>query len=304
MIKPKGSWVAIPTPFNNDGKVDFGGFRTLIDFHITHGTSMLLVMGSAGEVSLLSYEERKTIIRKLTAYAKGKIPVFFGSSLPTTEQTVEFAQFAEAEGADGLIFTAPPYLLPTQTALYQFLRTAMGSVSIPVGIYNNPTRVVVNINPETIEKLSKEFSHFVADKEAVPSVQQLAEVKRRVGDSLSILCCDYPKYSILLPTLALGGDGAANIGGNIIPEEMAEMSKPWDTIEQVKRSRELFNYYYPLTSMLYTFSNPVMIKPALDYLGLPGGKLRAPNPNLEGKKLLELHEIIDAFNLRDKYGYK
>lgn len=304
MIKPKGSWVAIPTPFNDDGTIDFGGFQTLIDFHASHGTSMLLVMGSAGEVSLLSYEERKAIVTNVSALAKGKLPVFFGSSLPTTEQTVEFARFAEAEGADGLVFTAPPYLLLTQTALYQFLRTAMGAVSIPVGIYNNPTRVVVNINPETIEKLSKEFPHFVADKEAVPSVQQLAEVKRRVGDSLSILCCDYPKYSILLPTLALGGDGAANIGGNVIPAEMAEMSKPWDSIEQVGRSRELFFQYYPLTSMLYTFSNPVMIKPALDYLGLPGGKLRAPNPNLEGKKLQELKDIIDEFGLREKYGVR
>lgn len=302
MMRPKGSWVAIPTPFNSDGSVDFGGFETLINFHAQNNTSMLLVMGSAGEVSLLSIEERKAIIHHVSAIAKGKLPVFFGSSLPTTQQTVDFAKFAEAEGADGLIFTAPPYLLLTQTALYQFLREAMAAVSIPVGIYNNPTRVVSNINPETIEKLSNEFPHFVADKEAVPSVQQLVEVKRRVGDKMSILCCDYPKYSILLPTLALGGDGAANIGGNVIPREMAEMSKPWETIEQVKFSRELFFEYYPLTSMLYTFSNPIMIKPALDYLGLPGGKLRKPNMDLEGKKLEELHEIMDRFELRKKYG--
>lgn len=304
MIKPKGSWVAIPTPFNNDGSIDFGGFETLIDFHCSHGTSMLFSMGSAGEVSLLSYEERKAIITKVSAYAKGKLPVFFGSSLPTTQQTIEFAQFAEAEGADGLVFAAPPYLMLTQTALYQYLRTAMGSVSIPVCIYNNPSRVVTNINPETIEKLSMEFPHFVADKEAVSSVQQLVEVKRRVGNSLSILCCDYPKYSILLPTLALGGDGAANIGGNIIPEEMAEMAKPWETIEQMALSRKLFFRYYPLISMLYTFSNPMMIKPALDYLGLPGGKLRAPNSNLEGKILQDLHDVIDEFELREKYGVR
>ena len=304
MIRPKGSWVAIPTPFNNDGSIDFGGFGTLIDFHAQSGTSMLLVMGSAGEVSLLTPEERRAIVQHVSVRAKGKLPVFFGASMPTTEQTIDFARFAEAEGADGLIFTAPPYLLLTQTALYEYLREAMGSVSLPVGIYNNPTRVVVNINPETIEKLSREFPHFVADKEATPSVQQLAEVKRRCGERLSILCCDFPKYSILLPTLALGGDGAANIGGNIIPREMAEMSKPWETIEQVTVSRELFMTYYPLTSLLYTFSNPIMIKPALDYLGLPGGKLRKPNPNLEGKKLQELHEMMDRFDLRTTYGVK
>ena len=154
MKKPTGSWVAIPTPFNNTGSIDFGGFETLIDFHVAHGTSMLLVMGSAGEVSLLTYEERKAIVTKVSTYAKGKLPVFFGASLPTTAQTIEFATFAESEGADGLVFTAPPYLLLTQTALYQFLREAMGAVSIPVGIYNNPTRVVVNINPEKIGRAS------------------------------------------------------------------------------------------------------------------------------------------------------
>ncbi len=304
MIKPQGSWVAIPTPFNKDGSIDFGGFNTLIDFHAKNRTSMLLVMGSAGEVSLLSLEERKKIITKVSTYAKGRIPVFFGSSLATTEQTIAFAQYAEKEGADGLVFTAPPYLLLTQTALYQFLRAAMGAVTIPVGIYNNPTRVVTNINPETIEKLSLEFPHFVADKEAVPNVQQLAEVKRRCGDRLSILCCDFPKYSIILPTLALGGDGSANIGGNIIPREMAQMCKPWDTIEQVNLSKELYFTYYPLTSMLYAFSNPIMIKPALDYMGLPGGALRSPNPNLEGAKLQELKDTLDMFEIREKYGVK
>ncbi len=302
MIKPQGSWVAIPTPFNEDGSVDLGGFDTLIDFHTAHGTSMILIMGSAGEVTLLTVEERKQIVSHVAKYAKGKIPVFFGSSLPTTEQTVAFAQYAEAEGADGLVFTAPPYLLLTQSSLYEYLRACMGSVNIPVGIYNNPTRVVVNINPETIEKLANEFPHFVADKEAVPSVQQLAEVKRRVGDKLSILCCDFPKYSIVLPTMALGGQGAANIGGNIIPDEMAEMTLPWDSIEQVNRSRELYYQYYPLTSALYWFSNPIVIKPALDYMGLPGGSLRSPNPSLHGKKLQELYAVLDEFEIRKKYG--
>ena len=302
MIKPQGSWVAIPTPFNKDGSVDLGGFNTLIDFHAKHGTAMVLIMGSAGEVTLLTAEERKKIVTHVAAYAKGKLPVFFGSSFPTTEQTIEFAQFAEGEGADGLVFTCPPYLLLTQTALYAYLRACMGAVSIPVGIYNNPSRVVININPETIEKLANEFPNFVADKEATSSVQQLAEVKRRVGDKLSILCCDFPKYSIILPTMAMGGDGAANIGGNIIPGDMAEMCKPWESIEQVKKTRELYFKFYPLTSALYWFSNPIVIKPALDYMGLPGGPLRSPNPALEGKKLQDLHDILDEFEIRKRYG--
>ncbi len=301
MIKPEGSWVAIPTPFNDDGSIDFGGFETLIDFHVNHGTSMLLVMGSAGEATLLSYEERKSVVSKVSAYAKGKIPVFYGAAMPTTQQTVEFSRYAEAEGADGLVFVAPPYLLPPQTAVLDHLRTCMQSVSIPVTIYNNPARVVVNIDPDTIVTLATDCDNFVADKEAMADVRQLVEVKRRLGDRLSVLVCDFPKYSILLPVLAIGGSGAANIGGNLIPDEMAEMARPWTSFEQVTRSRELWFEYSPLIEAFYWFSNPIVIKAALNHLGLPGGVPRKPNPTLEGARLEKLKELMDSYGVTKKY---
>jgi len=301
MIKPKGSWVAIPTPFNNNGSIDWIGFETLIDFHYHHKTSMLLVMGSAGEVTLLTAEERRDIVSKVSAYAKGKIPVFFGASFPTTEETIKFSKFAEAEGADGLVFTAPPYLLIPQTALLTHLRSCMLSVSIPIAVYNNPSRVVINIDPATIVALAQECPNFVADKEAVGNVSQLVDVKREMGERLSILCCDYPKYSILLPLLSLGGDGAANIGGNLIPEEMARIAEPWRSFDQMEQSRNDYFHYFPLLKALYWFSNPIVIKAGLDYLGLPGGPLRKPNPSLEGDALDELKKILDSFGVTAKY---
>lgn len=121
--------------------IDWIGFEVLIDYHADHGTSTLLVMGSAGEVTMLTVEERREIIKRVSKYAKGKIPVFFGATFPTTEETIKFSQYAEAEGADGLVYTAPPYLLPPQTALAEHLLACAKSVSIPVGVYNNPSRV-------------------------------------------------------------------------------------------------------------------------------------------------------------------
>jgi 4-hydroxy-tetrahydrodipicolinate synthase len=302
MLKPTGSWVAIPTPFDSNGKIDFGGFKTLIDFHVAHGTSELFVMGSAGEVTLLTPEERYEIIREVVKMTKGRIPVFFGATFPTTEATVKFSQYAEAEGADGLIFIAPPYLLPPQSAILEFLRTCMTSVSLPVGVYNNPSRLGVSLEPDTLETLAKEIPNFIVDKEAMPSVEQLVEVKRRVGDKLNILCCDFPKYSIILPTLAVGGNGTANIGGNVIPEEMALISRPWDSIEKVEECRTLYFKYYPLLKALYWFSNPIVIKAALKLLGLPGGGLRRPYPELDGEKLNELKTIMIDLGVMEKYG--
>jgi len=165
----------------------------------------------------LTIEEKRRIVKEVVRMSKGKIPVYFGAGFPSTADTVKFAQFAESEDADGLVFIVPPYLIPPQAAVYEHFATAMKSVKMPVGIYNNPTRVGVNIEPATIEALANLCDNFIVDKEAVPDVRQLVEVKRRLGDRLNLLCCDFPKYSIVIPTLALGGNGLANIGGNIIP---------------------------------------------------------------------------------------
>jgi 4-hydroxy-tetrahydrodipicolinate synthase len=304
MFRPTGSWVAVPTPYDKQGNVDFGGFREIIEHQIKYGTSELFVMGSAGEVTLLTMEERKSIVREVVKLAKGKIPVFFNASQPSTADTVKFAQFAEAEGADGLIFTVPPYLLPPQPAVLEHLRTSMGAVSIPVGVYNNPSRAGVDIEPETLEILSNEIPNFIVDKEAVPSVAHLVEVKRRVGDKLNILCCDAPGYSIVLPTLAVGGNGTANIGGNIIPEEMALISRPWDSIEKIAECRQVYFKYYPLLKALYWFSNPIVIKAAYEILGLPAGGIRRPYPDLEDKHKHELKIIMSELGVIEKYTHK
>lgn len=129
MYKPTGSCVAIPTPFNESGFIDWKGFEILIDHHVAHGTSSLLVMGSIGEVTLLSEIERREIVRRVSKYAKGKLPVFFGSTFPTTEETIKFSQYAETEGADGLVFNAPPYLLLPQESLAEYLITYKISIN-------------------------------------------------------------------------------------------------------------------------------------------------------------------------------
>jgi len=302
MNKPSGSWVAIPTPYNKDKSIDFGGFETLVDFHIQHNTNMLFCMGSAGEATMMSIEERKNVVHNMVKICKGRIPVYFGSTLNTTQATVDFARYAEAEGADGLIFPAPNYLLPPQTAVKQFYLTVMQSVSIPVGIYNTPSRTGINVNPETMQFLVENCPNFVVDKEAMPNVSQLVEVKKSIGDRVNILCCDYPKYSILLPTLAIGGNGAANIGGNIIPEEMAHMARPWTSMEIVEECRATYFKYYELLKALYWFSNPIVIKAALQIMGLPSGGLREPYQELTGERLVLLHKMLEELNVLEKYG--
>lgn len=301
-IRPEGSWVALITPFDQKGEVDIEGFKRLVDFQAFNRTSGLLLMGSTGEPTSLSFEERREIISEMAPYCRDRIPVFFGVTCGSTEATLELAQLAQEKGADGILLTIPSYAVPPPHAVYHFIKTVCQSVEIAVAIYNNPARVVVNIDPHLIIKLSQECSNLVADKEAVPSMSQLTSVLEGTKGRMNLLCCDAPNYSLILPTLGIGGHGTANVTGNIAPREMAELSKPWRSWEDVIRGRRLFFEYLPLMEAAYSWTNPVAIKAMVKLMGLPSGDPRPPLPKVEGEKLRTLEEVIERFRLKEKYG--
>lgn len=304
MFRPSGSWVAVPTPFDKSGEIDFGAFKVLIDRQIQYGTSELFVLGSAGETTLLTLEEKESIVRNVLQITKGRIPVFFNASAMRTEDSMKFAKFCEAEGADGVIFTVPPYVLVPQDAALAHLDDCMGAVKIPCGIYNNPSRLGVWVTPETVAELSQKRRNFVVVKEAMADVSQLVQVKRLCGDAIDILCCDFPKYSIVIPTLAVGGKGTANIGGNIIPEESAKYSRPWTDMTIISECREEYYKWYPLLKELYTLSNPIVIKAALNILGLPGGSMRRPYLDYSGSRYDKLKTMMEEMGVVAKYGVR
>jgi 4-hydroxy-tetrahydrodipicolinate synthase len=304
MMNLQGSWVAMPTPFTKDDKIDFAGFKVLIDRQIKYGTSQLFILGSAGEVTLLTLEEKKQIVKEVIKMTKGRIPVFFSAAALTTEASVEFAKYCENEGADGVVFTIPPYVLIPQSAAFTHLDTCMSAVSIPCGIYNNPSRLGVQVEPATIKRLSDKHANFVVDKEACGGVDQLVQVQRFCQGKVKIMCCDAPGYSIVIPTLAVGGSGTANIGGNIIPEEAAKYSRPWDSYQKVEECRAEYFKYFPLLEAFYEYSNPIVIKAALKILGLPGGHLRKPYQEITVEEYNQLEKLMDKMGVLAKYSVK
>lgn len=300
----KGSWVALSIPYTKTGDIDFDGFKVLIDRQIKYGTNQLFVLGSASEVSLLSTDEKKEIVKQTIKIVNHRIPVFFSAAGATTEAEVNFVKFLENEGADGVIFTVPPYVLIPQEDAFYHLDECFSATSLPAGIYNNPSRLGVQVEPETIKRLSDRHPNFVVDKEATGDVMQLVQVQRLTEGKVKIMCCDSPWYSIVLPTLAVGGTGLANIGGNIIPEEVAKYARPWTDIQTVNEGRELYFKYFPLLIELYQVSNPVVIKAALNLLGLPGGHVRKPYRDYDGEPLKRLEKVLEKLGVLDKYGVK
>lgn len=181
------------------GEIDFGVFKEIVDFQAAHGTSELLVMGSAGELTMLSFDEKCRIIKEISPYAKRKIPVFFGTTCARLEETIRLAQFAESNDADGVLFVVPLYITPPDEGIYTYLKTVMEGVEIPVAFYNNPSRVGVNVEPDILVRLSQECENFVADKEAMGSLSQIQEVLGRANKRVHVLCCDYPGCAIIMP---------------------------------------------------------------------------------------------------------
>src|SRR5919202_6174356 len=161
VYEPSGSWVAIATPMKEDESVNYDVFEQIVTFHAENGTSALLVMGSTGEPTVLEIEERREIIDRVTRMARGKIPVFFGTTCGSTKATIALTRYAEDCGADGAVLVVPPYVTPPQDAVYEhFLRVAQ-SVKLPVAIYNNPTRVRVNVDPQPTARLHREAPHLL-----------------------------------------------------------------------------------------------------------------------------------------------
>ena len=303
-VRPSGSWVAMVTPFDKNDKVDFGAFKLLIDRQIHFGTGALFILGSAGESTLLSLDEKHEIIREVIKMTKGRIPTFFSANTNTTKDSIAIAQYAQAQGADGVIFMVPAYVLIPQESAFQHLDACMGSVDIACGIYNNPSRNGVRIEAETIKRLADRHPNFVADKEAMPDVRHLVQVKRLCGDQLNLLCCDFPKYSIVIPTLAVGGNGTANIGGNIIPQESALYSRPWTDMCVIEACRREYFKWFPLLEQLYKLSNPIVLKAAYNILGLPGGSLRAPYQDYAGPHYDALKQMMQDMGVIEKYSVK
>ena len=297
----EGSFVALITPFNRDGSIDFDGFRTLLEFQARHGTAAVLIMGSTGEVSMLRPEERRNIVSETVKHKTGGMLQFYGCTGNSTETTIENVAYAAEEGADGAIVAVPPYICPSeQDAVRYFLDVADAS-PIPIGIYNNPPRVKTDLTAASTTRLA-EHPNIVVDKEATARVAQIAQLAAAKPD-ISLMCCDSPNLGLVVPLMALGGHGTANMTGNLIPEELATISTPWKDFDDAVACRETWLAMLPLFHFTYSAINPVPVKSLMAALGLPAGGLRRPLSALEGEALQKGVDLVRELGIAEKYGF-
>ena len=300
--RPEGSFVALITPMNADGTIDFEGFRTLFQFHEENGTSALLIMGSTGEVSMLPQIERHTIFHQTKKMRTGKMLIYYGCTGPTTETTIDYVAQAASEGADGAIIAAPAYICASKEDIVQFCLDVADASDIPLGFYNNPPRVNTDLTTTDLLRIAK-HENFVVLKESITRVGQVAQMCAAKPD-MALMCCCSPNLGLVVPMMRLGGHGTANMSGNIIPREMATISTPWTTGEDAFACREAWLTNLSMLHFAYSAINPVPVKSLMRAVGLPAGPMRKPLCSLDTDSLRKGIDICRDLSLDQRYGYK
>ena len=266
----KGCGTAIITPFTKDG-VNFEEFRKMIEFQIKEGIDAIIVCGTTGESSTMTTEEKKETIKFAIDVAKKRIPIIAGTGSNSTKSAVEMSKFAESVGADAVLIVTPYYNKTTQAGLIEHYKTIANSISIPVIMYNVPSRTGLNISPATCLELSK-IDNIVAIKEASGNISQVAEIANLCRENLAIYSGNDDQ---VLPILSLGGLGVISVLSNIIPKDVHNMTQSFfdgDIATATKLQLDTLK----LTSALFSEVNPIPVKAACNMIGFNSGIPRLP----------------------------
>ena len=267
----KGAAVALITPMNNDGSVNYDELKKLINFQLENKTDAIVSCGTTGESATLSEVEKAKVIEFTINQVNNKVPVIAGTGCNCTEKVLQASKEAQSLGADALLVVTPYYNKTSQNGLIKHYNYIADNVDTPIILYNVPSRTGVNILPETYKELSK-HKNIVATKEANADISSIAKTISLCGEDLNIYSGNDDQT---LPILSLGGIGVISVLSNLCPARMVELVDAGLKGDFAK-CRE---YHYGLAPMFkaeFCDGNPTSIKYAMNYKGLPAGTVRLP----------------------------
>ncbi len=297
MKKPvfEGSAVAIVTPFSKEG-VDFKKLAELIDFHISNGTDAIVACGTTGEASTMPDQEHLAVIKFVVDRVAKRIPVIAGTSSNDTAHGVELCRKATELGADALLSVTPYYNKTSQEGLYRHFKAMAESTDLPIILYNVPSRTNLNIQPQTIKRLSA-IPNIVAVKEC--NLLQVPEVARLCGDDIVLYSGE---DGLVVPMLALGAKGVISVAAHIIPKEMSDLVHTFLSGD-IAESRRIQLDYLPLINALFSDVNPIPVKEALNILGWEVGECRMPLCEMSPECKEKLRNVMAGYDL-ERYSFR
>jgi len=266
-----GSIVALVTPMNDDGRVDFEAYKRLIDWHIAEGTDCIGVVGTTGESPTVSMEENCELIRVAVQHAAGRVPVMAGTGANSTAEAIELARFAKSVGADCHLSVVPYYNKPSQEGIYRHFKAIAEAVELPLVLYNVPSRTVVDMQPETALRLAQ-LPGVIGIKEATGDIARAAWLIKQAPKSFAVYSGD---DGTAVALMLLGGRGNVSVTANLAPRRMHEMCIA--AIEgDVRRATALHLELLPLHKHLFCEPSPAPAKWALSQMGRCSEHVRLP----------------------------
>jgi 4-hydroxy-tetrahydrodipicolinate synthase len=271
-----GTGVALVTPFDINGNVDYVAFARLLSNVVDGGVDYVLVMGTTGETPCLSAEERRKVIDFAKREIAGRVPIMVGMSGNNTSDLLDSIRNFDFSGIDGLLTASPFYNKPVQNGLYAHFAHVAEVSPVPVILYNIPGRTGVNILPETICRLASDFDNIIAVKEASGSVDQIMRVVENKPERFTVISGD---DGLTLPLMAAGVKGVISVVANAFPRELSQMVK-LALSGDFEQARNLHYRLLPTVRLMFAEGNPAGVKAYLSQMGVIQNVLRLPLVNV------------------------
>jgi 4-hydroxy-tetrahydrodipicolinate synthase len=287
----KGAFVAIVTPFTDDGGIDEQGLRDLIEFQIASGTHGIVPCGTTGESATMSHEEHHRVVEITIEQVRGRVPVMAGAGSNSTAESIELTRHAREAGADGVLLITPYYNKPSQEGLYRHFKAINDAVDIPMIMYNVPGRTSVNMLPATVARCA-ELKNVAGIKEATGNLNQVSEVIRLCPDGFAVMSGD---DFTAMATVAIGGTGVISVVSNVAPAETARLMD-LALAGDFAAAREIHYRLFPLMQAMFMDTNPVPAKAALAMMGrIANPAPRLPLAPLGAEAQEKLRRIMNEF---------
>ena len=266
-----GSLVAIVTPMHEDGRLDLGAFKKLIDWHVAEGTDGIVVVGTTGESPTVNFDEHKELIRIAVEHSRGRIPIIAGTGGNSTAEAIELTQSAKKNGATACLSVVPYYNKPTQEGLYRHFRKIAETVELPLILYNVPGRTVADLQNDTVLRLSQ-VPGIIGIKDATANMERGTDLIKRLPRNFAIYSGE---DAGALALILLGGHGVISVTANVAPKLMHQMCAA-ALVGDVKKARDINLRLLPLHQRLFVEANPIPAKWALAEMGMIEPGLRLP----------------------------
>ena len=291
----KGSGVALVTPMNDDGSVNFEALGEIIEFQIKNKTDAIITCGTTGESATMNDDERSAVIKFTVEKVAGRVPVIAGTGSNSTEHALKMSQKAQELGVDALLIVTPYYNKTSQKGLITHYNYIADNVDLPIILYNVPSRTGVSIKPETYLELSK-HPNIVATKEASGDISAIAKMIAICGDNLAVYSGNDDQ---IIPVLSLGGLGVISVFANVCPLECHEINQKYFD-GKLNEAKDLFLKSNDLMNMLFCDVNPIPVKEAMNQLGFSCGKCRLPLVSMSAENKEKLLKSMSSFGVTNK----